>query len=189
MGPILRAASCKLQALQAAKSKKSRASHLWCRSCELRAASCELPLQATKKSRSKVDPCTCEAAARQRCRLPAAAVGHHARTTSRVYGSRARHPDRDRARRYRVEAANSRVVGRGEHITANKSIIFGTKGILERGRQRLDAAAGFFNLLRHSLRLRLLYPALRAPRHANHHVYWSMVGRVCAAAGWELKAG
>ena len=115
VGPILRAASCKLQALQAAKSKKSRASHLWCRSCELRAASCELPLQATKKSRSKVDPCTCEAAARQRCRLPAAAVGHHARTTSRVYGSRARHPDRDRARRYRVEAANSRVVGRGEH--------------------------------------------------------------------------
>ena len=68
-------------------------------------------------------------------------------------------------------------------------MIFGyEKGILERGRQRLDAAAGFFNLLRHSLRLRLLYPALRAPRHANHHVYWSMVGRVCAAAGWELKA-
>eukprot|EP00964_Phaeocystis_antarctica_P016841 scaffold9278_cov74-Phaeocystis_antarctica.AAC.1 len=43
---------------------------------------------------------------------------------------------------------------------------------MERGRQRLDAAAGFFNLvavLRGSADL--VFPALRAPRHANQGMW------------------
>ena len=67
VGSILRGASCKLQAAKSPKSvhltlwgraaslraAESRASHLWCRSCELRAASCKL------QSHKKVEPRTC----------------------------------------------------------------------------------------------------------------------------------
>ena len=87
-------ASCELQAASCKVTKKSSLAPV---GSILRAASCKLRACEQQKSRSKVDPRTCEAAARQRCRLPVAAVGHHARTTSRVHGPRDQ-TARDRAR-------------------------------------------------------------------------------------------
>ena len=65
---------------------------------------------------------------------------------------------------------------------------------MERGRQRLDAAAGFFNLvavLRGSADL--VFPALRAPRHANQGMweahYFSGGGGWRAAVGQGRRTG
>ena len=59
---------------------------------------------------------------------------------------------------------------------------------MERGRQRLDAAAGFFNLvavLRGSADL--VFPALRAPRHANQGMWEAHY--FSGGGGWRAAVG